>query len=181
MKTIAEVLDENPGVTEFVDAKGDRWLLDGQELTRMTVPKKNIIGPHSLDYLGISGLRPVRKKRVNISRVALISKDGKTIGLEGTDQYERMLGKKENRLIEMRGEYEIPDDEPEENKSPIGRNVCVYNRYLFALPVYGRVIGVSQKDGAYQVEFFDNNPGGSNVTKHSGGYFFQQECVLEDK
>ncbi len=63
----------------------------------------------------------------------------------------------------------------------IGKQVTVYNRYLFAVPVKGTVIGLSDHDGALQVRFNDNNPGGSNVTKHNGGYFLRQECKLEEE
>ena len=63
----------------------------------------------------------------------------------------------------------------------IGKTVIVYDRYLFAVPVKGRVRSISEKDGAYQVDFFSNNPGGQNVIKHNGGYFHHQQCEIVDE
>lgn len=63
---------------------------------------------------------------------------------------------------------------------PVGREVTVYDRYLFAVPVKGEVISVSGHDGAYQVKFFTNNLGGHNVNKHDGGYFHPEQCRLGD-
>lgn len=63
--------------------------------------------------------------------------------------------------------------------SPIGRTVTVYDRYLFALPVKGCVTGVSDQDGAYRIQFFTGQPGGNNVTNHSGKYFMKEQCRIE--
>ena len=61
----------------------------------------------------------------------------------------------------------------------IGMKVKVYDRYLFAIPVIGKVLEISHKDGALRVNFDGmNNPGGHNVTKHSGKYFHHQQCRL---
>lgn len=67
-----------------------------------------------------------------------------------------------------------------EQENLIGREVTVYDRYLFAVPVKGRIVGIAEKDGAFRVEFYDDNPGGSNVTKHNGKFFHHQQCRLED-
>ena len=64
----------------------------------------------------------------------------------------------------------------------IGKIVIVYDRYLFAVPVKGVVTAVSEKDGAFQVTFFKDNPGGQNVVKHNGSYFHYQQCkVIEEE
>jgi hypothetical protein len=60
----------------------------------------------------------------------------------------------------------------------IGRRVRVYDRYLFAVPVTGKITHVAEKDGAYCVKFDTDNPGGSNVNKHDGKYFHHQQCEL---
>jgi len=68
------------------------------------------------------------------------------------------------------------------DRSVIGADVIVYDRYLFAVPVRGVIRSVAEKDGAYQVDFYQDNPGGLNVCKHSGGYFHHQQCeVLKSK
>ena len=59
----------------------------------------------------------------------------------------------------------------------IGCTVTVYDRYLFAVPVRGVITAVSEKDGAYQVDFFQE--GGQNVIRYSGGYFHHQQCRIE--
>lgn len=60
----------------------------------------------------------------------------------------------------------------------IGKTVTVYDRYLFAVPVKGTIIEVSKKDGAFRVNFSPNNPGGPNVTKHSGKFFHAEQCKI---
>jgi len=58
--------------------------------------------------------------------------------------------------------------------------VIVYDRYLFAIPVKGKVINIADKDGALQIDFYGyNNPGQLNVIKHNG-YFHYQQCYFED-
>lgn len=63
----------------------------------------------------------------------------------------------------------------------IGTEVIVYDRYLFAVPVKGQIIDISEKDGAYAVKFFKNNPGGTNVTKHNGKFFHHEQCRMLDE
>jgi hypothetical protein len=62
--------------------------------------------------------------------------------------------------------------------------VTVYNRYLFAVPVRGRIMGVSSHDGAYWINFFPGqhgNPDKRNSNDPSkGSYHFPQECIIED-
>lgn len=60
----------------------------------------------------------------------------------------------------------------------IGKEVVVYCRYLFAVPVKGRIIEVAELDGAFSVKFHGTNPGGSNVTKHNGKYFHHEQCKV---
>jgi len=64
------------------------------------------------------------------------------------------------------------------NENILGKDVIVYSRYLFAVPVRGHIIGISSKDGAYQVSFYANNPGGSNVTKYDGKFFHKEQCRI---
>lgn len=59
----------------------------------------------------------------------------------------------------------------------VGDIVVVHNRSLFAVPVKGRVTDISS-NGALQVFFFNDNPGGQNVTKFDGTYFRRQHCRL---
>jgi len=59
----------------------------------------------------------------------------------------------------------------------VGDIVVVHNRSLFAVPVKGRVTDISS-NGALQVFFFNDNPGGQNVTKFDGTYFRRQQCRL---
>ena len=61
----------------------------------------------------------------------------------------------------------------------IGKRVTVYDRYLFGVPVVGVITYVAKKDGAYAVTFDESNPGGRNVTKHSGKFFHYQQCRLD--
>ena len=63
----------------------------------------------------------------------------------------------------------------------IDQEVTVYDRYLFAVPVKGVVTAISITDGAYQVTFYENNPGGPNVTKHNGKYFHHQQCRVREE
>ena len=63
----------------------------------------------------------------------------------------------------------------------IGKTVWVYDRNLFAVPVRARIESVSTHDGAYQVTFFPTNPGGHNVTKFNGKYFFPEQCSVIDE
>jgi len=63
--------------------------------------------------------------------------------------------------------------------SNIGKRVKVFDRYLFAVPVMGVITAVSSKDGAYQVTFDSNNPGGKNVTKFNDSYFHHQQCMID--
>ena len=60
----------------------------------------------------------------------------------------------------------------------VDQKVIVYDRFLFAVPVEGTVRSVSDKDGAYEVEFDTDNPGGKNVTAHDGKFFHHQQCRL---
>lgn len=60
----------------------------------------------------------------------------------------------------------------------IGKKVIVYDRYLFAVPVKGTITHISDHDGAYAINFSGDNPGGSNVTKHNGAYFFTEQCKM---
>ena len=59
-----------------------------------------------------------------------------------------------------------------------GKHVIVYDRYLFAVPVKGVVTNISDKDGAFQVNFFEDNPGEQNILKHNGKYFHHQQCEI---
>lgn len=65
-----------------------------------------------------------------------------------------------------------------ENK--IGKTVIVYCRYLFAIPVKGIIRDIALIDGAYQVDFFRDQQGSENVTKHNGKYFHWQQCQIVD-
>jgi len=58
----------------------------------------------------------------------------------------------------------------------IGKEVIVYDRYLFAVPVKGVIAQISGKDGAFSVVFYDDNPGSANVKKHDGKFFHHQQC-----
>jgi hypothetical protein len=60
----------------------------------------------------------------------------------------------------------------------IGRQVMVYDRYRFAVPVLGVIRDISSHDGAYQVDFYSGQNGGDNVLKHNGMYFLQEQCRL---
>ena len=62
----------------------------------------------------------------------------------------------------------------------IGKDVTVYCRYLFAVPVQGCITDVSNHDGAYEVFFYTNNPGGPNVTKHNGKFFLPEQCKVNE-
>jgi len=66
------------------------------------------------------------------------------------------------------------------NDKLIGMDVIVYDRYLFAVPVKGCITAISDYDGAYQVSFYSNNPGGLNVVKHDGKYFHPEQCRVEE-
>ena len=57
----------------------------------------------------------------------------------------------------------------------VGDKVRVFNRYLFAVPQKGTVIGVAKKDNALKVVFLSDN---KNVLKHDRKLFFQEECSL---
>jgi len=57
----------------------------------------------------------------------------------------------------------------------VGRQVMVFNRHLFAVPVKGTIQSVSSHDGSYQIVFQE---GQANASKHDGSYFFPQECQL---
>lgn len=58
----------------------------------------------------------------------------------------------------------------------IGDRVTVFNRYLFAKPVLGTVVGIAESDGALQINFDDGQHGQHNVTRMSGHYYFPEEC-----
>lgn len=62
--------------------------------------------------------------------------------------------------------------------SNIGMGVTVYNRYLFAVPVKGIITNTNDALSCYQVIFWTDNPGGKNVNKHDGEYFFVRECIV---
>lgn len=66
------------------------------------------------------------------------------------------------------------------NDNLIGMDVTVYDRYLFAVPVRGYITAISNHDGAYQVSFYTDNPGGPNVVKHDGRYFHPEQCKVEE-
>ena len=68
----------------------------------------------------------------------------------------------------------------ETNKELIGEQVTVYDRYLFAVPVKGYITNVSEKDGAFAVTFYNDNPGGHNVIKHNGKFFHHQQCRIRE-
>jgi len=61
----------------------------------------------------------------------------------------------------------------------IGDILIVYDRYLFALPVKGVVMGKSTHDGSIQINFHpfkDTNHGGINTLAYSGKYFHPEQC-----
>ncbi len=60
----------------------------------------------------------------------------------------------------------------------LGKIVIVYDRHLFAVPVEGVIHSISEYDGAYQVIFFPDNPGGDNVTRHDGKFFHPEQCRI---
>ncbi len=69
---------------------------------------------------------------------------------------------------------EVKERETTEGGFEIGEEVTVYNRYLFAVPAKGYIVGISSMDQALQVVFpLEEN---KNVRKHSGKYFFKEEC-----
>lgn len=61
-------------------------------------------------------------------------------------------------------------------KDVLGREVLVYDRYRFAVPVIGVITDVSH-DGAYKIEFISDSP---SVLRCSGDYFFPEQCLLSD-
>lgn len=65
-------------------------------------------------------------------------------------------------------------------KNVKGMDVVVFCRYLFAVPVLGYITDVSDHDGAYEVSFYKNNPGGPNVTKHNGKFFLPEQCKIKE-
>ena len=56
------------------------------------------------------------------------------------------------------------------------KEVVVFDRYLFAVPVRGRVAEVTADDTAVKVIFNSDNPGGPNVEKHNGKFFLKEQC-----
>ncbi len=78
----------------------------------------------------------------------------------------------------------ILDPEPVPKSDPnkfVGQRVTVYDRYLFAVPVMGVITGVSHTDGAFQIDFNSDNPGGHSVTQHNGKYFHQEQCKVHGR
>lgn len=64
----------------------------------------------------------------------------------------------------------------------MNKDVVVFDRYMFALPMRGKVIDVADKDGAVKVIFDKDNPGNGagNISKHDGQYYHYEQCrVLE--
>lgn len=82
-------------------------------------------------------------------------------------------------LARFENEFEVEEVEANSERL-IGREVTVYNRYLFAVPVKGVITGVNSRDGSYSVDFYPNQHSGSNVTKHNGKYFFKEECRIKE-
>lgn len=80
------------------------------------------------------------------------------------------------KALSLQEVSDILNNKKDDSAEFIGKKVVVYNRYLFAVPVKGTIIGVSTKDGAFQVNFDEGQPGGSNVNAKSGSYFFREEC-----
>lgn len=62
-----------------------------------------------------------------------------------------------------------------------GKEVTVYCRYLFAVPVKGVITDVSPHDGSYKVDFYEGQHGGSNVTKQNGSYFLKEQCRVSGR
>lgn len=86
--------------------------------------------------------------------------------------------KKSGCPVDLNEALEIMNEPARPNLKLIGCKVAVFNRYLFAVPVKGTIVGISSKDNSFQIVFDENNPGGTNVNKHDNGYFFQEECKI---